>query len=210
MEIGGKPVTASAHGRGGTTLVLSHGAGGRRTMPWLVAFAELMAERGRRVLLHNFPYSEAGGRRIDPTPVLETTVAAFVAEARRSGASRVVAGGRSMGGRMASRAAAAGLAVDALLFLAYPLHPPGEFEKLRDAHLPAITVPMFWVQGTRDAFARPDLLDATLARLPRATLLPVEGGDHGFAMPRGARRAADDVRRGIVDGVDSWLLGLGL
>ena len=210
VEVEGHTVTASVHGTGPTSVLLAHGAGGRRTMPWLVAFADVLAETGRRVVLHNFPYSEAGRKRIDRPALLEATVAAFAAEARATGASAVVAGGRSMGGRMASQAVAAGLAVDALLFLAYPLHPPGEFTRLRDAHLPRIAVPMLFVQGTRDAFARPDLLDATMARLPRATLVRVEGGDHGFSMPRAAPRPAVEVRREIVDAADRWLTGRGL
>jgi predicted alpha/beta-hydrolase family hydrolase len=212
IDVQGQPVTASVHGEGGTALVLSHGAGGTRTMPWLVTFADLMAARGRRVLLHNFPYSEAGRRRIDPPARLEETVAAMVAAARKDGARRVVAGGRSMGGRMATRAAAAGLEVDALLLLAYPLHPPGEFDKLRDAHLPHVAAPpMFFVQGTRDEFARPDLLQAVLDRLgDRATLHRVDGGDHAFSMPRGTRRPVREVQVEIADAADGWLRARGL
>src|SRR5688572_15527228 len=97
VVVGGQPVSASVHGAGKTTLVLSHGAGGRRTMPWLVAFADRMGEGGRRVLLHNFPYSEAGRARFDPPALLESTVGAFAAWARETGAASVVAGGRSMG-----------------------------------------------------------------------------------------------------------------
>jgi uncharacterized protein len=211
VVVAGQPVSASVHGAGRTTLVLAHGAGGRRTMPWLVAFAERMGGTGRRVLLHNFPYSEAGRARFDPPAVLEDTVGAFAAWSRETGAAAVVAGGRSMGGRMATQAVAKGLAVEALLLLAYPLHPPGEFDRLRDAHLPRVTVPMLFVQGTRDAFARADLLARTLERLgARATLLPVEGGDHSFSMPRTARRPVAEVRDEIARAADAWLAELAL
>ena len=99
------------------------------------------------------------------------------------GASRVVLGGRSMGGRIASQIVAGGTAADGLVFLGYPLHPPGKPEALRDRHLPQIDAPMLFVQGTRDAFARPDLLAAVLEKLgPKAWVHRVEDGDHSFAV----------------------------
>jgi predicted alpha/beta-hydrolase family hydrolase len=202
----GSPVSASVHGEGPTALVLSHGAGGTRRQPWLVAFAGDLAAGGRRVLLHNFPYSEAGRKLPDRPPVLEATVAAAVARAHEMGATRVVAGGRSMGGRMASMAAASGLPVDGLLLVAYPLHPPGAFEKQRVAHLAAIRVPTLFVHGTRDEFARPDLFAAAVATMgDRASVHTVEGGDHSFALPRGSGRPAREVRAGIVAAIEGWL-----
>ena len=101
------------------------------------------------------------------------------------------AGGRSMGGRIASMAAAEGMPAAGLLFLAYPLHPPGRPEKLRDAHLYGLAQPMLFVQGTRDSFAQPPLLAALLGRLgDRAQLVSVEGADHGFKRAGGPRDAA--------------------
>jgi predicted alpha/beta-hydrolase family hydrolase len=207
----GGPASASVHGEGATALVLSHGAGGTRRQPWLVAFAEDLAARGRRVILHNFPYSEAGRKLPDRPPALEDTVAAAVARAREMGATKVVAGGRSMGGRMASMAAASGLPVDGLLLVAYPLHPPGAFDKQRVAHLPAIRVPTLFVHGTRDEFARADLFSAAVATMGgRATVHTVDGGDHSFALPRGSGRPVREVRAGIVEAVEHWLIGHGL
>ena len=91
-----------------------------------------------------------------------------------------------------------------MVFLSYPLHPPGKPEQLRDAHLPKITVPMLFIQGSRDSFAQPDLLAATIRRLPTATLHIVEGGDHGLTV-RG--RKADEVTREIVDVTVKWMGG---
>lgn len=88
----------------------------------------------------------------------------------------------------------------------YPLHPPGQTERRRDRHLPVITVPMLFVQGTRDAFARFDLLEAVLDRLGRlATLHRVEEGDHSFGVPKRTGCRAAEVEAGVFAGVRSWL-----
>jgi uncharacterized protein len=212
IPVGGSEVGASVYGDGGTVLVLGHGAGGTRRQPFLVHLAEAMAASGRRALLYNFPYSETGRRAPDPPAVLEGAARAAADCARRTlGAHRLVAGGKSMGGRIASQAVAQGDAADALVFLGYPLHAPGKPDVLRDRHLPAITAPMLFVQGTRDAFARPDLLDRVLARLgDRATLHRVEGGDHSFSVPRAARRPAAAVEAEVAAAVVEWLSARGL
>jgi hypothetical protein len=191
----------------GAVFVLGHGAGGTRRQPALVATAEALAASGRRAVLFNFPYSESGKKRPDPPAALEATVHAVAGFARAAlGARRLVLGGRSMGGRIASQAVAAGLAADGLVLLAYPLHPPGRPQQLRDRHLPQIAAPMLFVQGTRDDFARPDLLEAVLAGLgERATLFRVEGGDHSFAVLKKSGRAAEQVRQEIMDVLLGWL-----
>ncbi len=103
----------------------------------------------------------------------------------------VFAGGKSMGGRIASMAAAEGMAAAGLVFLGYPLHPPGRPEKIRDAHLADVGAPMLFLQGSRDAFARPDLLAAVISRLgARAEYVEVTGGDHSFRVPGGPRDAS--------------------
>jgi predicted alpha/beta-hydrolase family hydrolase len=113
-----------------------------------------------------------------------------------------------MGGRIASQAVAQGLAADGLIFLAYPLHPPGRPQQLRDRHLPQITVPMLFVQGTRDDFARPDLLDSVLQGLgDRASLHRVEGGDHSFAVLARSGRTAEEVRQEVHGTLLAWLDG---
>ena len=205
-------VSASVHGEGKTVLALGHGAGGDRRTGLLVRLANTLAEGGRRVVLHNFPYTEARRRVPDKPAVLEATVSAVATHARQAlGASRLVLGGKSMGGRIASQAVAQGLPADGLVFLGYPLHPPGRFDTLRDRHLPTITAPMLFVQGTRDAFARGDLLAAVLSGLgDRATLHSIEGGDHSFAVPRRTGRAPAQIEAEVAAALVSWLSARGL
>ena len=214
VAVGGATVTASLFGDAPrrTAIVLGHGAGGDRRTPFLVRLAEALAASGRGVVLYNFPYTERGGKRPDPPAVLESTTAAVHEAARKAfAAERLVGGGKSMGGRIASQAVAKGAPADGLVFLGYPLHPPGKPEQLRDAHLPAITVPMLFVEGTRDAFARWDLLTAVLERLgPRATLHAVEGGDHSFKVLKKSGRTPAAVEGEVHRAVLSWLDERGL
>jgi predicted alpha/beta-hydrolase family hydrolase len=201
--------TARLFGRGETVVVLGHGAGGNRHTPMLVALASALERSGRAALVYNFPYSEKRLRRPDPPALLEAAAREAAAVARSaSGASRVVHGGRSMGGRIASQVVAAGEPAAGLVFLGYPLHPPGQPEKRREAHLPAVTVPMLFVQGTRDAFARPDLLEALVARLSaRAERHDVAAADHSFGVLKSSGRTTADVEDEVVRTVLDWLDG---
>jgi predicted alpha/beta-hydrolase family hydrolase len=133
---------------------------------------------------------ERGRRAPDQEPLLrETWLAAFEEAARRS-EGPILAGGKSLGGRIASMCVSDGMPAAGLVFLGYPLHPPGKPERIRDEHLYRIRVPMLFLEGTADPFARPDLLERVLAKLgPRAELCAVEGGDHSF---RVGRQRADD------------------
>jgi uncharacterized protein len=205
-------VTASVHGQGETVVCLAPGAGGTRRTPFLLRVAEDLAASGRQALLYNFPYADAGRRAPDAPDVLEKTAHGVAEHARtRLGAARVVLGGKSMGGRIASQAVAAGTAADALVFLGYPLHPPGRTDKLRDRHLPRIGVPMLFVQGTRDAFARWDLLERVLEGLgPRADLHRVEDGDHSFAVRKRSGRTSAEAESELRRAVVSWLEAKGL
>jgi len=206
-RVPGAEASASIHGKGTTVVVLGHGAGGTRRTPMLVALAEALAGSGRVAVLYNFPYAEKGGRRPDPPAVLEATTRAVAALALdATGAKRIVLGGRSMGGRIASQVVAAGERADGLAFLAYPLHPPGQFDKRREAHLPSIEAPMLFVQGTRDAFAREDLLLALMERLgPRAELHRVAEADHSFGALRRTGRTPQDVLGEVRDTLLAWL-----
>lgn len=209
---GGEPVSgvvalpaASHHG---TVIVLAHGAGNDMTNPLLVAIADALAEHGFPTVRFNFPYKERGGRVPDPAPVLEACFRAVLAQVRADralDARRLIIGGKSMGGRMASHLAAAGEAVDGLLFLGYPLHPAGRPTQLRAAHLERITVPMLFLAGTRDALCRLDLLRVALERVPRATLHVVDDADHSFAVRRRSGRDPAAVRDEIVDASVTWL-----
>jgi hypothetical protein len=212
IPVGGSSVSASVRGEGGTVVALGHGAGGDRKNPFLVDLAETIAASGRQALLYNFPYTEAGRGRPDPPALLEATVVAVAEHARTARrARRLVLGGKSMGGRIASQAVAAGLPADGLVFLGYPLHPPGKPETLRDRHLPRIKAPMLFLQGTRDTFARMDLLQSVLARLKDlATLQVVEDGDHSFAVRKSRGRTAKEVREEIHRALLGWLAAHGL
>jgi len=154
----------------------------------------------------NFPYTERGDRAPDRAPVLEACYRAVLAQVRADlGGDRLVIGGKSMGGRMASHLAAAGEPLDGLVFLGYPLHPAGRPQQLRDAHLPRIAVPMLFLTGTRDALCPLDTLRPILARLPQATLHVVDDGDHSFAVRKKSGRTAEMVLDELADATLAWL-----
>jgi len=190
-----------AQGRGGTYLLLGHGAGGNLHTPGLAAYAKALAAAGVGAVRFNFPYAEAGRRVPDRQPVLERCYAA-ISEHVRPQVSHLYLGGRSMGGRIASHAAASGTPAAGLVFLSYPLHPPGRPDRLRAAHLAKIAIPMLFLHGTRDPFAEPALLRQVLAGLATATLHDVTGADHGLVV-RG--RAASDVVRELVEATRRWM-----
>jgi predicted alpha/beta-hydrolase family hydrolase len=173
----------------------------------LLALAEALARSGRAALLYNFPYAEKGLHRPDPPSALESTTRAAAAFARAAtGSRRIVHGGRSMGGRIASQVVAAGEHADGLVLLAYPLHPPGQPDRLRDAHLPGIVAPMLFVQGTRDTFAREDRLQGLLDRLgAKAVLHRVAEADHSFGVRKRSGRTPEDVLAEVRDAVLGWL-----
>jgi len=201
---------APADRRAGITLILGHGAGANQTSPFMVTFATALASRGIDVVTFNFLYSEHGRRIPDPTSRLEMchrSVIDAVRDRRKSNAERLAIGGKSMGGRIASQVAAAGAGeLAGLVFLGYPLHPPGRSDRLRDAHLPAVKAPMLFVQGSRDAFGTPDELQPIIARLrPAAELYVVEGGDHSFKVPKRAGVGQQEVYAAIQDYVAEWL-----
>jgi predicted alpha/beta-hydrolase family hydrolase len=198
----GGTVSAAWHGEGGDTLLaLTHGAGGTYETPSLVAYAEAMAARGMRVVRFNLPYVEAGKKTPGPQARDEACWRG-VATTLSSETSRLLLGGRSYGGRMATHVVADGVACAGLVLLAYPLHPPGKPERLRSAHLERIMAPMLFLQGTRDPFADPTLLARTLAQLPQASRHRLEGGDHGHKV---AGRTPADVAAELADATVQWL-----
>jgi predicted alpha/beta-hydrolase family hydrolase len=198
----GGTVSAAWHGEPDDTLLaLTHGAGGTFATPSLVAYAEAMAARGMHVVRFNLPYVEAGRKTPGPQ-ARDEACWRDVARALRPRATRLLLGGRSYGGRMASHVVADGVACEGLVLLAYPLHPPGKPERLRAAHLERIMAPMLFLQGTRDPFAEPTLLARTLTRLPGATRHRLEGGDHGHKV---AGRSVADVADELADATVQWL-----
>jgi len=172
-------------------ITLGHGAGSPMTSPLLGGFCEALAAHGIVTYRFNFPYMAAGRKAPDRAPVLLEAFRAAQERARAlAGGLALFSGGRSMGGRIASMAAAEGMPTDGLVFLAYPLHPPGRPDRIRDQHLYGVSVSMLFIQGTRDAFAQPHLLHSVLDRLgTRAELVEIEGADHGFRRAGGERDA---------------------
>lgn len=167
-------------------LVVAHGAGAGMDHPFIVGFCRAIANDGVATLRFNFPYIEAGRRSPDPAPVAVAAVRAAVADAQAlANGSPVFAGGKSFGGRMASIAVAEGTPVSGLVFLGYPLHPPGKPDRVRDEHLYDVGVPMLFVQGTADPFATREVLEPVLRKLgKRAVLAAIEGGGHSFDVRR--------------------------
>jgi predicted alpha/beta-hydrolase family hydrolase len=175
--------------------------------PFIAGFARACLEEGMAAMRFNFPYLEAGRRSPDPESVLrDAWRAAFEAAAARASGEPVWVSGKSLGGRIASMCVADGeVPAAGLAFLGYPLHPPGKPERIRDAHLGRIEVPMLFLQGTADPFARQDLLDGVVARLgDRATLVPVEGRGHSFEV-RGRRRDPREIGASLAPIVASFI-----
>ena len=177
-------------------VVVAHGAGGDMHSPLLEGFAECLYEATFGTLRFNFPYAEQGRKTPDPGPrLIDAYRSAFEAAKSRVGIKHVFVGGKSLGGRIASMAVAEGMAADGLVFLGYPLHPPGKPDRLRDEHLSRIRVPMLFLQGTADPFARFDLIKDLVDRLGRwAVLHAVEGGDHSFRVKGEGRHDAETGR----------------
>ena len=188
--------------------VLAHGAGAGMRHPFLELIAQRLAERSIATLRYQFPYMEQRARRPDPPAVAAATVRAVVAEAARVAPELpLVAGGKSFGGRMTSTAQAEAPlpGVRGLVFLGFPLHPPGRPGDSRAEHLAQVQIPMLFLQGTRDDFADLKLLRPVVRRLgERATLHFFEGGDHSFKVLKSAGRTADEVMTELVATIDRW------
>jgi len=208
------PAETGSDGAAGATLILAHGAGAPQTHPFMTAFARGLARRGVHVVTFNFLYKERGRRAPDPAARLEACyrdVLAAVRERRSATDHRFLVGGKSMGGRIASQVVAANAragtapGVDGLVFLGYPLHPPGRPEKLRDAHLPSITAPMLFVQGSRDTFGTPDELRPVLDGCVAAELFVVDGGDHSFKMRGKDAPTEAQVYARVQDAISGWI-----
>jgi uncharacterized protein len=188
-------------------VVVAHGAGAGQMSPFLVQTARGLAERGLSSATFDFDYMAARKRVPDRAPVLEARwrEAISAALAAFPGLPLFI-GGKSMGGRIASHVAAQDCPdLTGLVFLGYPLHPPGKPQQRRDAHLPSIRQPMLFVQGTRDAFGTADEIRELLPRLPSATLHTIEGGDHSFKIGGRGAPSPQVVLAGILDEVVRWV-----
>jgi predicted alpha/beta-hydrolase family hydrolase len=184
------------HSANAPTLVLAHGAGAGQDHPWMVRAAKGLAARGIRILTFNFPYKESGRSAPDPGAVLEEAFQTAWRGATHGATGRLFAGGKSMGGRIASQAAARGLfepAASGLVFFGYPLHPPGKPDQRRDRHLTRIQLPMLFLHGTRDPFGSPEEMQALAEGLPIATLHLIEGGDHSLVSTKRADPSGQSI-----------------
>ena len=208
IPVGDGEVTAT-HDSASSSIVFvcAHGAGGHMGDRGVVAVSDVMRARGVDVVRFNFPYKEKRSGRPDPMSLLKKTIEAVVARVREELSPRaLIIGGRSMGGRAASMLAADGFGCDGLLLLAYPLHPAGRPEQLRDAHLPRIDVPVLCLNGTRDALCRRDLMEAVLERVgANWTMHWLEGADHSFHVLKSSGRTDDQVLAEIGDASSAWV-----
>ena len=192
-----------------TCCVLAHGAGAGMAHPFMALVADGLAERSIATLRYQFPYMERGSKRPDTPKLAHATVRAAIAEAARLVPGLALfAGGKSFGGRMTSQAQAASplSGVRGLVFLGFPLHPPGQPSDERGKHLFEVQIPMLFMQGTRDEFADLQLLQPLTERLgARATLKLFQDADHSFHVPARTGRKDSEVRAEMLDAMMDWI-----
>ena len=204
--------------RAGVTVVLGHGAGASQTSGFMRMYAKGLVERGLDVLTFNFVYMEQGRSVPDQKQKLENCFRAVIETAvkhKKLKNNRVVIGGKSMGGRIASQVMAGedreAFANDVvgLVFLGYPLHPPGQPAKLRVEHLEHIKKPMLFVQGTRDSLGSPEEIRPFIKNLsPAAKIHEIEGGDHSFKVPKKLGMPQEQIFESSMDEIDRWVRSL--
>lgn len=194
----------------GMGVILAHGAGNDMHNPLLTAYAAGLARSGILTLRFNFPYKEKGKKAPDSPALLQLTwrsVFTYFQNLPDLAPAHIFAAGKSMGGRVASQMVAMGtLPAKRLIFLGYPLHPPGRKQKLRDAHLYHIQVPMLFFAGTRDPLCDLGLLEGVLNKLPSSwTMNVIEGGDHSFNVPKALGVSKEEIYEQLVQKSLAWL-----
>ncbi|PYS68283.1 MAG: alpha/beta hydrolase [Acidobacteria bacterium] len=208
---------AAKKSRLGVTIILGHGAGANQTSSFMQLFASGLAERGLDAMTFNFVYTELGKSVPDSKAKLEACIRAVMETALKQKGlqgNRLVIGGKSMGGRIASQVAAEACEkedslagkIAGLVFLGYPLHPPGNPSKLRVEHLPNIKMPMLFVQGTRDSLGTVDEIRPFIKalKLP-ARIYAVEGGDHSLKAPKKFGKTQEEIYNAALDEIVSWV-----
>lgn len=187
--------------------VAAHGAGGRMNDRSMIGLANALGERGISMVRFNFLYREKGSSRPDQMPRLEKCFEAVIDKTRKElKPKRLLIGGRSMGGRAASMMAARDFDCSGLLLFAYPLHPPGQLDKLRDQHLPSIKVPVLCFNGTRDAFMTRELMDKVLKSMKtRWEMHWLEGADHSFHVNKSSGRTDAQVLDEVAHTARKWV-----
>jgi predicted alpha/beta-hydrolase family hydrolase len=198
-------------GQDRAVFVCAHGAGGSMSDRSTVAATGALRKHGFGAVRFNFLYKEKGSGRPDAMPKLMTTFTAVVDRVRAElHPKTLIIGGRSMGGRAASMLASEGFDADGLLLLAYPLHPPGQPEKLRDAHLATISMPVVCFCGTRDPFVTKDLMERAVTTVKAPwTMHWLEGADHSFHVLKSSGRNDAAVLDEVAEASDRWLAKLG-
>ena len=199
---------AAKKNRAGVTIILGHGAGADQLSGFMRMAAEGLAARGLDAMTFNFLYKEKKRGAPDPKAKLEACYRAVIEAARKQKQlkdNQLVIGGKSMGGRIASQVAAEDSeGIAGLVYLGYPLHPPGRLDKLRDEHLPNIKSPMLFVQGARDAFGTEDEIKAIIKKHRlKADLYVVASGDHSFKVPKSVK-PQPQVYEEVMDEVARW------
>jgi uncharacterized protein len=192
---------------GETALILGHGAGQGMNSPFMNYFHTELTNRGFFTLNFNFDYMEQRRKVPDPQPKLQARYRAVIADVvAKHQPKRLIIGGKSMGGRVASYVAGDIPEVNGLVFLGYPLHPPGEPDQMRDAHLYGLAKPMLFISGTKDTFAERPLLERVVGQIgERATLVWIEGGDHSL---KTSKKGTESLRT-AADAIENWVRGLG-
>lgn len=193
-----------------TAIVFAHGMANDMNHPSIKNVAEGLATVGFTTLRFNFPYREKGRGSVDSEQTLIKTWQSainFITDKTDHGVKTLVAVGKSLGARIASRAVAnKEISPDRLIFLGYPLHAPGKKENLRDAHLYDIKTPMLFFEGTRDPFCDLDLLATVFERLTAPRELEIiEGGDHSFDLPGSDPRTQIQVHDQVIKKCVEWL-----
>lgn len=190
-------------------LVFAHGAGAGMQHKFMNTASGKLADHGIATFRFNFPYTEKGKRSPDPQPILKKTIRSAVEAAQGlTGDLPILAGGKSLGGRMTSMAASENplRGVRGIVFFGFPLHAPGKPSAERAEHLMNVTVPMLFLQGTRDNLANLDLLEPVCQQLKKnATLHIIEDGDHSFHLPKSAGRSDEEVIGELAKVVAEWL-----
>jgi uncharacterized protein len=192
-----------------TLLVMAHGAGAGMRQRFMEEVAAKFAKRGVATLRYQFPYMEKRTKRPDTEAVLTDTVRSAVATAKKhAGDLPIFAGGKSMGGRMTSLAAAKAPldGVRGLIYFGFPLHAAGKPGAERGQHLADINIPMLFLQGSRDALADLKLLNPLCKKIGKDTeLYIVQGGDHSFHVLKSTRRSDEDVLEEVVEKAAGWM-----
>lgn len=207
-EIGSVSGVLVRPGDATSLLVLGHGAGAGMRHRFMEGMAEALAGNGVATLRYQFPYAEAGHKRPDRAPTLVATVrSAVVAGAEAIPGLRLIAGGKSMGGRMTSTAQAEQPlpGVRGIVFFGFPLHRPGEETDRRADHLREVRIPMLFLQGTRDRLAELGRIERVISGMEdQASLYVVQDGDHGFDVLKRTGKSAPEVYDGMAGAVLDW------